>query len=86
MKKIISIILITVIILVFTSCSSSSTNRKYISNDDYNKAIIRFPDGSTVEVEIENWIPNTYNDVLVIISKDGTKYRVHSVNCVLIKE
>ena len=86
MKKVISIILITVIILAFTSCSSSPTNRKFISNDEYNKAIIRFPDGSTVEVEIENWMPNAHNDGLVIIGKDGTKYRVNSVNCILIKE
>ena len=86
MKKIISIILITGIILAFTSCSSSPTNRKFIGNDEYNKAIIKLPDGSVVEVEIENWMPNTYNDGLVIISKDGTKYRVNSVNCILIKE
>lgn len=86
MKKVISIILITVIILAFTSCSSSSTNRKFIGNDEYNKAIIKFPDGNTVEVEIKNWMPNIHNDGLVIISKDGTKYRVNSVNCVLIGE
>lgn len=84
MKKIISIILITVIILAFTGCSSSSDNRKFISNDGYNKAVIRFPDGSIVEIEIKNWMPNTYDDELVIISKDGTKYRVNSVNCILI--
>ena len=86
MKKVISIILIAVIILVFTSCSSSSTNRRFISNDEYNKAIIKLPDGSIAEVEIKNWMPNTYNDGLVIISKDGTKYRVNSVNCILIGE
>lgn len=82
MKKVISIILITVIILAFMGCSSSPTNIK----SEYNKAIIKFPDGSVVEVEIENWMPNGYNDGLVIISKDGTKYRVNSVNCILIKE
>ncbi len=86
MKKVISIILIIVTLLAFTSCSSSSTNRKYISNDEYNKAIIRLPDGSTTEVEIENWMPNVHNDGVVIISKDGTKYRVNSVNCILIGE
>jgi len=81
MKKIISIILITVIILAFTSCSS---NRKLISNGEYNKAVIRFPDGSIVEVEIKNWTLLD-NDELVIISKDGTKYLVNSVNCILIR-
>lgn len=86
MKKIISIILIIVSILAFASCSSSSTSRQFISSSDYNKAIIKLPDGSTIEVEIEYWMPNTHNDGLVIKSKDGTQYRVNSVNCILIEE
>ena len=86
MKKIISIVLIIVTLLAFTSCSSSSTSRQFIRSSDYNKAIIKLPDESTIEVEIEYWMPNTHNDGLVIKSKDGIQYRVNSVNCILIEE
>jgi hypothetical protein len=85
-EYIIIAIIFTVFVLVFATCSFSPTNRKFISNDEYNKAIIGFPDGSTIEIEVENWMPNTYNDGLIIISKDGTRYRVDSVNCILIME
>ena len=72
MKKILAIVLVIVMLLAFTACG----NRRKI---EY--AYITLPNGNVVEVEVDSYIMNLNN--VEIITKDGRRYKVSMVNCLL---
>lgn len=75
-------IMVIVILISLTGCG----NRDIIhSNNTYNKAIIKMPDGIILELEIDTW-SNLTDGRMRITDKNGTIYSVSAVNCVLIKE
>lgn len=56
------------------------------TNYHFDTAIIRMPDGSTIEVEIEKWADSGDGEQLTITTKDGVRYLVSSINCILIEK
>ena len=70
---------------MFTGCSYSGYD--FIdTNYHFDKAIIKMPDGEVITVDIQKWADSEDGEQLTITSKDGTKYLVNSVNCVLIED
>lgn len=76
MKRI--MILIFGILILLTSCSSGNDS-KYAGH-----AIIRMPDGSTIEKEITKFKTINGNRINIIM-KDGTKYTTGINNVVIIR-
>ena len=81
-KKLCVIICALVIVLSASGCG----NKQFFdTNYTFNKAIVRMPDNTVLEIEILSW--NDYDgEQIQIIDKDGVVYLVSSYNCVLIKE
>lgn len=81
MKKAAFIVLIGLMLFGITGCG----NQQFIDTTyTYEKAIIRMPDQSILEVEIDSWRDYSDGDQMQIKAKDGKTYLVHSANCVLI--
>lgn len=55
------------------------------TNYHFDRAIMRMPDGEIVDVEIEKWA-DADGEQLTITGKDGKRYLVSSINCVLIED
>lgn len=55
------------------------------TNYHFDRAIMRMPDGEIVEVKIEKWA-DADGEQLKITGKDGKRYLVSSINCVLIED
>lgn len=72
MKKILATVLVIVMLLAFTACSSAIK---------YKYAYITLPNGNIIEVEVESYI--VYTNSATIKAKDGRKYMVSMVNCLL---
>ena len=72
MKKIVAIVLVIVMLLAFTACSST---RKF----EY--AYITLPNGNVIEVEIDHY--SVYTTRIDVSAKDGHRYTTSMVNCLL---
>ena len=55
------------------------------TNYTYNKAIIKLPDSTVVNVDIKQW-KDYDGEQIQIISTDGTVYLTNSFNCTLIND
>lgn len=55
------------------------------ANYHFDRAIMKMPDGEIVEVEIEKWA-DADGEQLTITGKDGKRYLISSINCVLIED
>lgn len=89
MKKLIIFVMIVVMLLCSTACTGCSCNYKgydFLDNDyHFDKAIIKLPNGEVKIVDIAKW-SDAEGEQLTILSADGTRYLVSSINCVLIEE
>ena len=84
MKKIIVMMIIGLTLLT-TGCSFEGYD--FIdTNYHFNKAYISMPNGEVIEVDIGSWADSEDGEQLTITSKDGTRYLVNSVNCILVEE
>ncbi|MDD4165055.1 MAG: hypothetical protein PHD46_05525 [Eubacteriales bacterium] len=81
MKKILTVLLFTALMVCFSGCGNKDL---FDTVYTYDTAIIKMPDGSTREIEIDQWT-DYEGEQIQIIAKDGTVYLVNSVNCVLIR-
>lgn len=77
---IISIIIVT---CIFSVCGC---NRQVFDfNLKFEKALIKWPDGTMKTVSISKW-RDYEGEQIQIISKDGTVYLVNSINTILVHE
>jgi hypothetical protein len=89
MKKIIFriaaiVAILALVVATFTGCNFWGYD--FIdTNYHFNKAIVKMPDGSVEVWEIKKW-SDTEGEQLTITTKDGTRYLVSSINCVLVEE
>ena len=84
MKKIIALMLITVIgIGMLVGCGNKQI---FDFNQKFDYAIVSFPDGSAKKIELKRWTDYADGDQLQLTAKDGTVYLVHATNCVLVSE
>lgn len=90
MKKIIFriaaiVAIIALVVATFAGCNYSGYD--FIdTNYHFDKAIVKMPDGSVQEWEIKKWVDSEDGEQLTITTKDGKRYLVSSVNCVLVEE
>ena len=81
MKKIITILLMTAVLITMTGCNMQWIDTTY----HFDRAILSLPDGTVIEGEVESW--TDFNDGDQIQVKiDGVTYLVHSSDVVLIAE
>ena len=84
MKKLIAIIVLCVAIVCCSACNYASYD--FVdTNYHFDKAIIKMPDGEIITVDIQTWA-DSEGEQLTITAKDGTRYLVSSINCILIEE
>ena len=84
MKKMLSIFIIIVMAVCFAGCDYRSYDW-VDTNYHFNKAIIKMPDGEVITVDIAKWA-DCEGEQLTITTKDGNRYLVSSINCILIEE
>lgn len=85
MKKIISILILVAIIICLAGCNYESYDW-VDTNYHFNKAMIKMPDGEVITVEIAKWADAADGEQITITTKDGKRYLVSSVNCILVEE
>ena len=85
MKKILVLMTAVVLAITMMGCNFSSYDM-VDTNYHFDRAIIRMPDGSVMEMEIKKWADAGDGEQLTITSKDGKRYLVSSYNCVLIED
>lgn len=84
MKKLILGLIASLMLLAAAGCNCAGYDL-VDTNYHFDRAIIKMPNGETVEVEIKTWA-DAEGEQLTITSKDGTRYLVSSVNCILIED
>lgn len=52
----------------------------------FDKAIIKMPDDTVKEIDIESWTDYDDGEQLQIVATNGDVYLVSSINCILVKE
>lgn len=77
-------LIIILIIIGFTACNFQSYGF-LDTNYHFEKAIIKTPDGEAITVNIKEWAV-AGGDLITITTKDGKRYLVHTINCILIEE
>jgi uncharacterized lipoprotein NlpE involved in copper resistance len=85
MKKI-KISLLIMMLFILVGCG----NQEFFgelnpSNYTFDKAIIKMPDESVLEIDIKTW-HDFDGEQIQIESTDGKKYLTSSYNCIMIKE
>lgn len=81
-RRIIATLLIVLSLVTVTGCGNKQV---FDFKRHFHKAIVKFPDDTVRELEVERW--NDYEgEQLQIITPDGEIFLVNSVNCVLIGE
>lgn len=84
MKKTLAILVIAIMLICFAGCNYQSYD--FIdTNYHFDKAIIKMPDGEIITVEVDKW-SDSEGEQLTITTKDGKRYLVSSINCILIEE
>ena len=81
-KKLLATALSAIAILSLAGCGNIDL---IDTNYTYDKAIIGFPNGEVLEVEVKQW-KDYDGEQLQIIAKDGTVYLTNSINCTLINK
>lgn len=82
------LILFLVIILIFSSIAMGCNCSGYDffdTNYHFNRAIIKMPDNSTLEIELLTWA-DAEGEQLTLTSIEGNRYLVSSINCILIED
>lgn len=82
-RKIIVLILLVAMMFLLCGCDNSSAH-PLATQTKNTKAYIRV-DEKTIVVDVDAYAHNSYG-VITIYGADGTNYRTHIVNVVLIKE
>jgi hypothetical protein len=83
MKKLITLTLVlALLVTMLTGCGNMNL---WDTNYTFDRAIIKMPDGTTLEVEIKQWC-DYEGEQVQIIAKDGTVYLVSTYNCILIND
>lgn len=77
-KYILAIAMIFVTMLTLVGCNKQVVDLKY----NFNKAIIKLPDGTIVQGEVYSWRDYEDGDQIQV-NIEGVTYLVHSANCVL---
>lgn len=77
-KYILAIAMIFVTMLTLVGCNKQVVDLKY----NFNKAIIKLPDGTIVQGEVYSWRDYKDGDQIQV-NIEGVTYLVHSANCVL---
>lgn len=77
-KYILAVAMIFAIVLTFVGCNKQVVDLKY----NFNKAIIKLPDGTVVQGEVRSWRDYEDGDQIQV-NIEGVTYLVHSANCVL---
>ncbi len=72
-------LIILIILLFFSGCNYQVVDMQY----NFNRAMIRLPDGTVVEGKLDYWRDYEESDQIQV-KIDGVVYLVHSNNCVLI--
>lgn len=80
MKKIIATIMLMVLMATMCACNYNLLDTKF----DFNKAYIKWTDGSTEEVEIKSWTEGESD--YTITTADGRIICTSQINIVLVKE
>lgn len=84
MKKAIVIIMTVLLLAALAGCSFKGYD--WLDTEyHFDRAILRMPDGSIKEIEIAKW-SDAEGEQLTLTAKDGTRYLVHSANCILIED
>lgn len=73
-----TLIMTVAVVLAFTGCNKQVVDLKY----NFNKAIIKLPDGTVVQGEVYSWRDYEDGDQIQV-NIEGVTYLVHSANCVL---
>lgn len=76
---------VAVVVLILVFMVGCGTSNRAPQTSDYDRAIIRMPDGTLVEGEVDGWHMYDENDTLKI-KIGNTTYMTNSVNVVLIAE
>ena len=79
MKKILSVLLATMITLTLVGCGNQQI---FDTTYTFNYAIIELPNGEIVEGKVKSW--NDYEGEQIQIVIDGVTYLTHSENVVMI--
>lgn len=83
MKKLIAVFLLAATILL-SGCHYKGYD--FVdTNYHFDRAIIKMPDGEVIEVQIRKWA-DSEGEQLTITTKDGKRYLVSSINCILIED
>ncbi len=77
-KYILAIAMIFAIMLTLVGCNKQVVDLKY----NFNKAIIKLPDGTVIQGEVRSWRDYEDGDQIQV-NIEGVTYLVHSANCVL---
>ncbi len=87
MKKIISIILATITIIMTIGLVGCSAYNKTIAdfNYQYDRAIIRLANDEVIEVKVDEWC-DYEGEQIQIKAEDGTIYLTSSYRCDLIND
>jgi hypothetical protein len=81
-KQYISLLIVSIIISILLILY---TKFGFDSGYEYNYALIKFPDGSSKEVELLTYT-RYGNEQIHIRDTEGNSYQVDSVNCILINK
>lgn len=85
MKKVVAIILATILIIFcFSGCSFSGYDF-LDTNYNFDRAIIRLADGSIIEGKVKQWTDLSDGELTITLD-NGCRYLVHNVNVTLIEE
>lgn len=83
-----AVALLCVAVIGAFGCNGGCDCRGYDCFDTkyhFDRAIIRMPDGEIKEIEIEYWA-DSEGEQLTLTAKDGSRYLVSSINCILIED
>lgn len=87
MKKIFIILCICIMILC-SSCNSLFDNpidkNEEVDSRSYTYGIIKLPNGEIVEGVLDDYV--LYSNDIYILTINKVKYRVNTINCVLMKK
>lgn len=81
MRKILSVLLATMITLTLTACGNQQL---FDTTYTFNYAIIELPNGEIVEGKVKSW--NDYEGEQIQVVIDGITYLTHSENVVMIAD
>ena len=86
MKKIISLIIVTALLLSAILLLSSCGNRQmFDTTNNFNYAYVVWPDGTAEKLEIQSWTDYEGEQIQIRLVT-GETYLFHASNCVLASE